>query len=98
MHYIIIEAIISIYAILILGEKLLQALSAPIWAAVFLGGYHIIIGHYNVSVCPLGFKMDAKLGKEVVNRLALEHISDKERPLLKLIAPMLKESDNSAGL
>ena len=42
--------------------------------------------------------MDAKLGKEVVNRLALEHISDKERPLLKLIALMLKESDNSAGL
>ena len=42
--------------------------------------------------------MDAKLIEKIVYRLAGEHIADKERTLLELIALVLKKSDNATGL
>ena len=42
--------------------------------------------------------MDAQLVKKIVYQLTGEHITDKQRALLELIALVLKERNHSAGL
>ena len=98
MHYIVIESIVRIYAIRFLREQLLEAFSAPIRPLIFLWGNHNVIGHNYISIRSNGIEMDAQLIEEIVYRLTGKHIADKKRTLLKFVAVVLKESDNTTGL
>ena len=67
MHYVVIEFVVSVNAVTILGKQLLQSVATPIWAAVFLGGNHIVVGHNYISVRTYGVKMYAEGFQQLVN-------------------------------
>ena len=98
MHYVVIEFVVSVNALGILGEQLLQPLATPIGALILLRSNHIVVGHNDISIGTHGIKVNTQLVKEIVNRLAGQHIADKQRTLLKLIAIVLKQGNDSARL
>ena len=97
MHYVIVEFVVCVDAVLFLGEKLLQPFSSPIRTAVLLRSNHVVVWHDDVSVRTGGGKVDAKGGEEFADRLTGEHITYEERTLLKFIAIMLEKGYNAAG-